>query len=312
MKKVLFSFLFCGLIFYGPTACMDHGKNPPVTQDTVKTDTVNWYCQSINIAPEKTDRAVGAKGKFWTTGQTIKVGWLPGVSAAQIASDKACFAEWGKWVNLVFSYPATGPFDLRIAHQAGYGAWSYIGTDAKYVTTQTQPTINLGFSGINSRGLDYVALHEIAHALGYLHEQQTLGGVCWNEANVIQDLSGPPNNWSEATIRFNVLTPHNSATVISNGFDPTSIMMYAIPARWTCNGVGFAGGKDITQQDISFAQARYPGTVPPPPPPVTSVTMTAAQAAELKQAALNAQTATNAAKVAVDANRAKIQAILGQ
>ena len=60
--------------------------------------------------------------------------------------------------------------------------------------------MNLGFLDGGTAG------HEFGHAIGLAHEHQNpAGGIEWNEARVIQDLSGPPNNWDEAQIRHNVL-----------------------------------------------------------------------------------------------------------
>ena len=51
-----------------------------------------------------------------------------------------------------------------------------------------------------------VVLHEFGHALGLIHEHQNPeGGIQWNEPAVKADLSGPPNNWDDETIRHNVL-----------------------------------------------------------------------------------------------------------
>ena len=242
------------------TGCQE-AKQPPVvvTKDTA------WFCTPIAPMLQKEDRAVGQLGKFWQPGQTIKIGFMGG-NDTQKSAVKAAYAEWAESANLKFEYPAAAPYNIRVAFASG-SAWSYIGVDANSVSS-TYPTLNYGFGGSS------VIEHEAGHSLGLLHEQQLAGGVCWNEANVIADLSGPPNNWSIATIRFNVLDYHNPANIITSGYDQASIMHYAIPARWTCNNTAIAGGTKITDLDRAFIAARYPGVTTPP----TTGTVTISQA----------------------------------
>lgn len=270
--------------------------------------TKNWYCTcpgplDLDNAPEGVERgieAVGAKGKFWPVGSTIKIGFIGGTEA-QKAKVRAVYAQWKLSANLEFTYPAGGPWDIRIAFQAGYGAWSYVGTDARYV--QTGATMNLGFDQQGTYE------HEAGHSLGLMHEQQLENGVCYNEANVIQDLSGPPNNWTVEQIRFNVLNYHKPADIITSGYDPTSIMHYPIPARWTCNGVAIPGGKAISAQDKAFISARYPGAIVPPI--TTDVAITAIQAAQLKAAINDLQTSANATKTKADGLKTLSNSLLG-
>ncbi len=245
--------------------CKNTGK--PGVPPVVVVDSTAWYCTPI--APMVEDRAVGMAGKFWPKGSTIKIGFMGG-TASQIAAVKASYARWKESANLNFEYPATAPYNIRVAFAPG-SAWSYIGTDCNNVSAQ-YPTLNFGFGG--SSTID----HEAGHSLGCLHEQQLAGGVCYNEANVIADLSGPPNSWNLATIRFNVLDYHNPANIITNGYDQKSIMHYAIPARWTCNGIAINGGTEISVADRAFIAARYPYTQPPNP---TTITITTANAAKI-------------------------------
>lgn len=265
-----------------------------------------WVCSCPEF--HSNERGVAGKGKTWPNGSTLKIGFIGG-SEAQRDKVKDSYAFLGQFANLKFSYPTTGPWDIRVAFVVNAGSWSYVGLDCKLVTDQTQPTMNLGFFGTGPDGHDYVVTHEAAHSIGLLHEQQNPNGaLCFNESVVIAELSGPPNNWSVAQIRFNVLDKYKTADVISTPFDAASVMEYALPARWLCSGVAITGGHTLSNGDKTLLSFLYPQVAPTGP----NVTITAVQAAELKQAALNAQTATNAAKTAVDANRAKIQAILGQ
>jgi hypothetical protein len=242
---------------------------PPVVSVDTSQMTPNWFCATIE-QPEpsgkKTQRAVGAKGKFWPTGSVLKIGFIGG-SASQIAAVKQYSVEWTQHANLKFEFPTSGPYDLRISFNSGGGAWSYVGTDAKSIG-QSSATMNLGWIGRD------VICHEFGHAIGLFHEHQNpTGGICWNESNVIRDLSGPPNNWTEQMIRFNVLNKFNPNDVLTTAWDKLSIMHYSIPATWVCNGVAIPGGKVISTADAAFIKTVYPGAQPP----TGSVTLTGAQ-----------------------------------
>lgn len=219
-----------------------------------------WHCSTIADQPEYMDstgqfRAVAYKTKFWPVGYEFKVGFVGG-NAAQIALVKSACAEWSSKCNLKFTFPATGPFDLRVGFASGGGAWSYVGTDNKFITSG--PTMNLGWYAKDTY------LHEFGHAIGLLHEHQNPSQpIKWNEPNVIRDLSGPPNNWTLDMIKFNVLNPYPLPNVITTALDKRSIMMYPIPASWTLDGFTSPGGLEISQVDATFVAQQYPFTQPP-------------------------------------------------
>ncbi len=307
--------LIFGLFF---TRCIDHKTPPktdPITADTIGIKNGVWFCATELPADEvaslkRSTRppspldGVAAKGKQWPLGSTIHVGFLAGSQIEKDSVKRAC-TLLSTYANINFDYPESGPYDIRVDF-AQNGAWSYIGTDAKFVATG--PTVNLASWALNQRGA-YV--HEFQHAVSLLHEQQHPSGVCYDTAATLAYYRAT-QGWSDQQIYWNVITRHNVNNVIMTQYDKNSNMHYPIPAQVTCNKVAIPGGRALTGGDISTLKLVYPGRGGPVPPPTTTVTLTAAQVTELKQAALNAQTATNAAKSAVDANRNKIQTILGQ
>ena len=105
-----------------------------------------------------------------------------------------------------------------------------------------------------------VVLHEFGHALGLIHEHQNpRQAIRWNEAAVIRDLSGPPNNWDPTKIRQNVLDRYDPAKVSATEVDAESIMMYPIPASWTQGGYFSAGlNTDLSARDRTFIRECYP------------------------------------------------------
>jgi hypothetical protein len=181
-----------------------------------------------------------------------------GGTAAQQAKAKEQAQWWTAFANLKFDFNNAADAEIRISFDPNDGAWSYIGTDNRGIPTN-QATMNLGFMDGGTAG------HEFGHAIGMAHEHQNpAGGIEWNEATVIQSLSGPPNNWDEATIRHNVLEKYRVDQIQGTSFDPDSIMLYFFPGNWVKSGVGTHANEVLSSVDkayIASAQA-YPKTAP--------------------------------------------------
>lgn len=278
-KFVIFILFAIGAAFAIQIAsCVNDAPTTPeenaLHQDTTKTEQPQneWFCKTIAVKDQDTRRAVISKGKNWPVGAVLKVGFFGG-NATQKAAVKQYAAEWSKYANIKFDFESFGPYDIRVAFNPNGGAWSYVGTDCKFIPL-AEPTMNLGWMGQD------VVQHEFGHALGLNHEHQNPnGGICWNEANVLKDLSGPPNNWSEQVIRHNVLNRLDVDQVETSPWDALSIMHYNIPATWVCSGVEIQGGRTISQQDQYFIAMQYPGIVVE-----EGITLTAAQVKEIESA----------------------------
>lgn len=201
----------------------------------------------------RSESAIVVKDKWWDNGKTLRVKFLQGTeNQKQFVMNT--LQDWMVSVNLKFVRVETGDSEIRVAFDSSDGAWSYIGTDALSIPAN-QPTLNLGW-------LDKaVVLHEFGHAIGMGHEHQNPdGGIEWNEAQVIKDLSGPPNNWDEATIRHNVLQKYSKDQVNGTKFDSKSIMLYFFPASWTKNGIATQENETLSDVDRSFMASVYPKT----------------------------------------------------
>jgi Astacin (Peptidase family M12A)/Bacterial pre-peptidase C-terminal domain len=204
-----------------------------------------------------TVRAIIPIGKLWMNGSTLRVRFIGG-TAAQRATAREQALWWTRHANLQFVFNDAPDAEIRVAFDSNDGAWSYVGTDNRGIPLD-QPTMNLGFLDGGTAG------HEFGHAIGLAHEHQNpAGGIEWNEARVIQDLSGPPNNWDEATIRHNVLSKYRADQVRGTAFDPDSIMLYFFPGSWVKSGVGTHANEELSAVDkayVASAQA-YPKTAP--------------------------------------------------
>lgn len=198
-------------------------------------------------------RAVFLFRKMWITGSNLQVRFLEG-SASQKALVKEQAGWWMEHANLTFDFNDAPDAEIRIAFDRNDGAWSYLGTDATNIP-QNQPTMNLGFMDGGT------AAHEFGHAIGLAHEHQNPdGGIEWNEDVVIRDLSGPPNNWNEATIRHNVLNKYSADQIRGTDFDPDSIMLYFFPDSWVKNGSGTKANEVLSALDKAFiaSEDAYP------------------------------------------------------
>jgi hypothetical protein len=213
----------------------------------------NHICKTIETRAEKTSRAVGSFGKYWSGKQPIVTVRFLDKNQTRENYFRQAAQDWSSACGIQFKYLNTGKADIRVRFNSNDGSWSYVGTDAKSITATNSPTLNVGWDGYD------VAAHEIGHAIGLQHEQSNPNkGICWNEQAVIKALTGPPNNWTVEQIRFNVFQKSDPAKVNATTWDEHSIMQYNIPGSWTCDGRAIAGGKAISEQDRRFIETAYP------------------------------------------------------
>ncbi len=191
--------------------------------------------------------------KLWVNGSNLRVRFLGGTPAQQ-AKAKEQAQWWTQHANLTFEFNDAPDAEIRIAFDPSDGAWSYIGTDCQAIP-RNQPTMNLGFLDGGT------AAHEFGHAIGLAHEHQNpAGGIEWNEEVVIRDLMGPPNNWTVAQIRHNVLDKYSADQIRGTQFDPDSIMLYFFPDSWVKSGNGTKANEVLSALDKAFiaSERAYP------------------------------------------------------
>jgi serralysin len=168
---------------------------------------------------------------------------------------------WSNHARVRLSFIAGTNADIRIAFEEGGGSWSYLGTDAISID-RDEPTMNYGWLTEDSEDKVYsrVVIHEFGHALGCIHEHQNpSGNIPWKKEAVYSELGGPPNNWSREQVDHNLFRRYSKTITQFTEFDPDSIMLYPIPARWTTNNQAIGGNNsDLSKRDKEFIKASYP------------------------------------------------------
>jgi hypothetical protein len=219
------------------------------------------YCVVISQQPQtENDRAAVLDEARWPAGQVIRARFMEGDESLHDRV-KSVAERWTApgMAKLEFQWVDDGASEIRIAFEQGNGSWSYLGTQCQDIP-EDQPTMNYGWLTPDSPDdeLTRVVLHEFGHALGLIHEHQNPeGGIEWNEPAVIADLSGPPNNWDEQTIRSNVLDHYDPGVITGSDVDSKSIMMYPIPAAWTIGGFSADLNSDLSDTDVAFIRRVY-------------------------------------------------------
>lgn len=197
-------------------------------------------------------RAVIYHGKTWDVGYTLRVAFIGG-SKEEIDFVKKIYKELD-FINLNFEFVTNAQnSDVRWSFVKGGGSWSYLGTDALFIS-KTEPTVNIGWAVAED-----VVRHELGHSLGLAHEHQNpSGGIDWNRTAVIKALSGAPNYWSVAQIESNVLNALKRESVDYTEFDMHSVMLYSFPAEWTNNNIGTPFNSKYSEKDKDILKKYYP------------------------------------------------------
>lgn len=205
--------------------------------------------------------AAGERHKFWGTGWLLRVRLLDTPELGHRVLEIA--ADWTKHANLDLELVHDGPAEIRVTF-AEAGNWSAVGTDALVTEYFPVDGPTMCLSEIrrcdSSMRVERIVRHEFGHALGLVHEHSSpAAGIPWDESVVYAELSGPPNHWDAETIHHNVIRRYSASSTNHTDFDPDSVMLYELPARWTRDGRTFAENIALSPTDESFIARIHPG-----------------------------------------------------
>lgn len=164
---------------------------------------------------------------------------------------------WEEWSGIEFVFKNNPKSEIRIMINPNSVHESYVGKDALKILNPMQSTMKLGIGiEVNEDSIRRTILHEFGHALGCIHEHQSISStIKWDEPVVIRCCA--IGGWDEARVRHNIFRKYTSSEITNSKFDKNSIMIYPIPSDWTLDGYSVGWNNSLSNFDKEFMKRAY-------------------------------------------------------
>lgn len=265
MKKFLWLFLSLSLLF---SAC-NKEENISTPNLTNKVNEVSFY----GVATP--DVKLGQQGvvqtnKLWHPAAIIDVRFLNGTAADQELI-KTHVKEWEELICVRFNFIESGDAEVRIAFNWQSNkrlTWSFTGTDCKFVTDQSQPTMNIANWQSSAKTPEIKkgdVLRLFGQVLGLEYEYRHLEfNPMWGDELDVEDYwmtyLRSFVEWDE--FKKYVYNPLQASKVIQTAeYDAKSIMVMPINDDWVTENpelLNATANNSLSAKDIEFIQLLYP------------------------------------------------------
>jgi hypothetical protein len=170
--------------------------------------------------------------------------------------------EWTKYINVKFDVVQNASqANARVRCSRLLGHSSHVGIDAARETDLSKPTMTLGFSDLvdfraQEKHNDFVVLHEVGHALGFIHEHNRRDAPHdFKTAETIAYFARRGLN--AAQVQSNIFDRWNRDLIRQSAYDTKSIMHYMFPDEIMVSGHGVPQNYELSQDDVQIARDLY-------------------------------------------------------